>query len=99
PGDDVAFPGLNPLLDVEATRTHRSLRLKRDAPLRPLTATPLAGVGAVGEAITRRCVSDGRLNQQQRRCGEEQKAFHDILLSCGPVRWAMRSVPTRTLDR
>jgi hypothetical protein len=42
----------------------------------PLTATP--GVGACENAITY-CISDSRLNQQQRRYGEEQKVSHDIL--------------------
>ena len=78
PRDKVTVPRLNSLLDVVANRTRHNLRLERDTPIRTLTATPLA-FGAVGGAITRRCVSDGRLNQQQRRCGEEQKAFHDIL--------------------
>src|SRR3984893_2874341 len=64
PRDKVTFPRLNLLLDVVANRTRRNLRLERDAPIRPLTATPLA-FWAVGSAITRRCVSDGRLNQQQ----------------------------------
>ena len=77
PRDKVPFLRLNSLPDVVANRTRRNLRLERDAPIRTLTATPLA-FGAVGGAITRRCVSDGRLNQQRRR-GEEQKAFHDIL--------------------
>jgi hypothetical protein len=53
-----------------------SLRLRRQ----PLTAAPLAG--AFPNVLARRvCISDGRLNQQQRRCGEEQKVFHDILLA------------------
>jgi hypothetical protein len=52
-----------------------SLRLRRES----LTAAPL--VGARENAITYLCISDGRLNQQQRRCGEEQKVFHDILLA------------------
>jgi hypothetical protein len=52
--------------------TRSSLRLRRE----PLTAIPR--LGARENAITY-CISDGRLNQQQRRCGEEQKVFHDIL--------------------
>jgi hypothetical protein len=55
-----------------ATRAYRSLRLRRE----PLTATPR--VDACENAITY-CISDSRLNQQQRRCGEEQKVFHNIL--------------------
>src|SRR6516164_223914 len=64
-------------LDVVAIRDYRSLRESRE----PLTAIPL--VGAFDNAFARRIpmftISDGRLNQQQRRCGEEQKVFHDIL--------------------
>jgi hypothetical protein len=57
-----------------ATRAYRSLRLRRES----LTATPL--VVAFHNVLARRvCISDSRLNQQQRRCGKEQKVFHNIL--------------------
>jgi hypothetical protein len=46
------------------------LRLRRE----PLFATPAFDNVLAGRV----CISDG-LNQQQRRCGEEQKVFHDIL--------------------
>ena len=61
-------------LDVVATSTRRSLRRRERR--EPLTTTPL--VGALENAIAD-CKSDGRPNQQQHRCSEEQKAFHDIL--------------------
>jgi hypothetical protein len=54
-----------------SSRRHRwppNLLLRKAIPL----------VGACENTVTD-CISDGRLNQQQRRCGEEQKVFHDIL--------------------
>jgi hypothetical protein len=57
----------------------RSLRLRR---LRreSLTTTAFETATALHNVLARRvCISDGRLNQQQRRRGEEQKVFHDIL--------------------
>jgi hypothetical protein len=61
--------------DVVATRTCRSLRLRRER-REPLTAAPL--VVPLENAIAY-CKGGGRLNQQQRRCSEEQKVFHKIL--------------------
>jgi hypothetical protein len=60
--------------DVVATGTCRSLRLRRER-REPLTATPL--VVALENAISD-CKGGGRLNQQQRRCSEEHKVFHDV---------------------
>src|SRR5580700_9476334 len=56
--------------------SHPDVVTRRAPNLPLLTAAPL--VGARENAITY-CISDGRLHQQQRRCGEEQKVFHDIL--------------------
>jgi hypothetical protein len=52
--------------------SHPDVVARRAPNLPLLTAAPL--VGACENAITY-CISNSRLNQQQRRCGEEQKVF------------------------